>query len=57
MGYWDQQLIDLIQYGFPLDFDRYCTLGQTLENHTLANDYASHVTKYIKELKFGKGQA
>ena len=54
MGYWDQQLIDLIQYGFPLDFDRNCILGQTLENYTSANDYVSHVTKYIEEeLKFG----
>ena len=22
--YWDQQLVDLIEYGFPLDFDRDC---------------------------------
>ena len=29
-------------------------MGQTLNNHTSANDYASHVTKYIQEeLKFG----
>ena len=48
-GYWDQQLIDLIQYGFPLDFDREAILGETLDNHTSANDYASHVTKYIQE--------
>ena len=54
MGYWDQQLIDLIQYGFPLDFHRNCTLGLTLDNHTSANDHASHVAKYIKEeLQFG----
>ena len=53
-GYSDQQLIDLIQYGFPLDFDRDAILGETLDNHTSANDYASHVTKYIQgELQFG----
>ena len=54
MGYWDQQVIDLIQYVFPLDFDRDSILGETLDNHTSANDYASHVTKYIQEeLQFG----
>ena len=47
--YWDQQLMDLIQYGFPLDFDRNCVLGETVENHASANEYASHVTKYIQE--------
>ena len=53
-NYWDKQLIDLTQYGFPLDFDRNCTLGETLDNHTSANSYASHVTKYIQdELHFG----
>ena len=53
-GYWDQQLIDLIQYGFPLDFDRSCTLGETIDNHASATAYASHVTKYIQdELQFG----
>ena len=54
IGYWDQQLIDLVQYGFHLEFDRNCILGQTLDNHTSANDFASHVTKYIQEeLQFG----
>ena len=27
-------MLDLFQYGFPLDFDRNCILGETLENHT-----------------------
>ena len=54
MGYWDQQLIGLIQYGFLLDFHRNCTLGLTVDNHTSDNDHASHVTKYIEEeLQFG----
>ena len=44
----------MIQYGFPLDFDRNCTLGETLDNDTSANAYASHVTKYIQEeINFG----
>ena len=52
--YWDQQLIDLIQYGFPLDFDRNCVLGETMDNHASAKEHASHVDKYIQEeLKFG----
>ena len=34
--YFDQQLPDLIQFGFPLDFDRNCILGHTLDNHTSA---------------------
>ena len=41
--------MDLIQFGFPLDFDRSCKLGQTLENHTSAFSYASHVTENIQE--------
>ena len=48
-SYWDQQLIDLIQYGFPLDFDRNCTLGETRDSHTSANVHSSHVTKYIQD--------
>ena len=52
--YWDQQLVDLIQYGFPLDFDRNCVLGTTIDNHASAKEYAPHVDKYIQdELRFG----
>ena len=31
--YWDQQLPDFIQYGFPLDFDRNFKFGSTESNH------------------------
>ena len=34
--YFDQQLPDLIQFGFPLDFDRNRVLGLTEDNHPLA---------------------
>ena len=51
-NYLAQQLLDLIQYGFPLDFDRSCKVGQTLENHTSTLAYGSHGTEYI-ELQFG----
>ena len=35
--YWDQQLPDLIQYGFPLDFNRNSNLVSIHVNHTSAN--------------------
>ena len=48
-GYFDQQLPDLIKFGFPLVFDRTNVLRQTLDNHTLANEYPDQVDKYIQE--------
>ena len=47
--YFDQQLPDLIQFGFPLDFDRSRDLQCTLVNHTSARLYPEHVDKYIAE--------
>ena len=53
-NYWDQQLPDLISYGFPLDFDRNSPLQGTLENHKSALDFPSDIQKYIdEELQFG----
>ena len=34
--YWDQQLPDLLQFGFPLDFHRDSVLGSSSSNHTSA---------------------
>ena len=48
-GYWDKQLYDLLEYGFPLDFDRKCPLNSVEENHTSANDNASHISKFLEE--------
>ena len=48
-NYFDQQLVDLIEYGFPLDFDRTRKLVSTLQNHASAKNYPSHVDKYIQE--------
>ena len=48
-NYWDQQLCDLLEYGFPLVFDRECLLTSVEENHTSANDNTSHVSKFIEE--------
>ena len=31
--YWDKQLVDLLEFGFPLDFDRSFELQSTEENH------------------------
>ena len=47
--YCDQQLVDLIQYGFPLDFDRNLDLFSIFKNHASAVEFASHVDEYIKE--------
>ena len=48
-SYWDNQLVDLIQFGFPLDFNRDIDLQSTDVNHTSALTYPDHVSKYIRE--------
>ena len=53
-NYFDQQLVDLIEYGFPLDFDRNRKLGLIKDNHTSAIHNPSHIGAYIREeLSFG----
>ena len=37
--YWDQQLCELIQFGFPLDFNRSCILNHEQGNHKSAIDF------------------
>ena len=49
VDYFDQQLPDLIEFGFPLDFDRSRHLQSTLVNHASARLYPDHVDKYIEE--------
>ena len=52
--YWDQQLVDLIRFGFPLDFDRNSTLLSSCQNHASATEHVHHVDAYIaEELKYG----
>ena len=52
--YWDQQLVDLIRFGFPLDFDRNSTLLSSCQNHASAIEHVHHVDAYIaEELKYG----
>ena len=51
--YFDQQLPDLIEFGFPLDFDRSRDLQSTFVNHASACFYPDHVDRYInKEVGF-----
>ena len=52
--YWDKQLVDLITYGFPLDFDRTVTLQSVQGNHKSALDFPQEIEKYIEtEIKHG----
>ena len=48
-NYWDQQLLDLLKYGFPIDFDRNCPLASTFVNHTSALQNDTHVSSYLQE--------
>ena len=48
-GYWDRQLLELIKFGFPLDFNRACELGQYSGNHSAANDFPNDIEAYINE--------
>ena len=47
--YWDQQLIQFLQFGFPLGFNRDCKLQCEMGNHRSAIEFPSHVEAYIKE--------
>ena len=53
-NYWDQQLCELIQFGFPLDFNRSCSLNQEVGNHKSTVDCPADVEAYIEEeVKYG----
>ena len=49
VNYFDQQLPDLIEFGFPLSFDRNLDLISTSQNHPSAVQFIDHVDKYITE--------
>ena len=54
VNYWDQQLLDLLAFGFPLDFNRSCPLQATEVKHASAIIYSHHIDKYLQEeLQFG----
>ena len=48
-GYWDQQLLQLLRFGFPLDFNRSCPLQNEEGNHTSAIQFPLDVDAYIEE--------
>ena len=48
-NYWDQQLLQLIEFGFPLDFNRHCPLKFEGENHASAIQYPADIEAYLQE--------
>ena len=53
-NYWDQQLIHLIEYGFPLDFNSKSVLHHDGKNHSSAIDFPVDVQAYLdKEIQHG----
>ena len=48
-NYWDQQLCDLLEFGFPLDFDRSCKLDSIEENHASANENMEDISQFLEE--------
>ena len=46
-NYQDESLLDLIQFGFPLDFNAIDPPVSTFTNHKSARDYPDHVTEYL----------
>ena len=47
--YWDKQLLSLIRYGFPLDFDYSKSLNHELNNHSSATIFSQDVEAYLQE--------
>ena len=50
-GYWDTQLLLLLKYGFPLDFDDNCPLESVDKNHTSGIQFADDIQAYLSEEK------
>ena len=50
-GYWDTQLLDLLRFGFPLDFNRLSPLQWEGQNHKSAIEYPRDIEAYITEEK------
>ena len=50
-GYWDRQLLQLIRFGFPLDFNRSCPLTHKQANHKSAMEFPNDINAYIEEEK------
>ena len=50
--YWDQQLLDFLTFGFPLDFNRNAPLHWEGENHKSALEYPNYIEAYLKDAQF-----
>ena len=48
-GYWDQQLLDFLTFGFPLDFNRNSPLTWEGDNHRSAIDHPEDIEAYLQE--------
>jgi hypothetical protein len=48
-GYWDKQLFQLLQFGFPLDIGGGFIPSNKGYNHSSAEKYPGEVDKYIKK--------
>ena len=52
--YWDKQIVDLLEFEFPLDFNRITVSCATEDNYASATQFATHVKSYIQnETKHG----
>ena len=49
--YWDQQLLQLLEFGFPVGFDRNSELQHDIGNHKSATEYPADVLAYLEEEK------
>ena len=47
--YWGQQLLDLLEFSFQLDFNRTTARQSTQDNHTSAQEFSDHIEGYIQE--------
>ena len=47
--YWDQQLLQLLEFGFPLDFNRNCPLRHEQGNHKSATEFPTDIDAYPEE--------
>ena len=47
VGYFDYNIVEFLEYGWPIGIDREATLQSTFENHASARSNPSDVTHYI----------
>ena len=47
--YWDNQVVHLLKYGFPLDFNIDCKLYCDKQNHSSAVNYPNDIQAYLQE--------